>query len=403
MALDSMHEWLNSEFLEKALNSDEEKKLKVISSKIEKATAPGEHCASHIYRASLRISRDGIEESKSVIVKIELCDAGMGEIINKANAFQKEIDVYTLVIPNAEKLLEECAQGKYQPYAPKCYYTYNGPPASVIVMEDLEESGFKTAKHSGGLDINHCLLAINTLASYHAASAVLYARDSNKMEALETSLYTEDMRRDVKKLFDPTLRNLAFESETWPECKGEISSKLHQLISHSFDYLLDSLKTDEKDFKVLTHEDIRLNNILFRYSDEGEKPTEVRYVDFQLSQWTSPVIDLSYFIIANAAVDIVLEPKIIIEEYYKKLCETLKMLGHSHLCPSKEYLYDQYNKRSKFGVIVGLVVRCFTFKERSKVGGSGVDFRSGKWSYFSESYRNDMKKMLPYFLQRGWL
>ncbi|KAJ9578958.1 hypothetical protein L9F63_024937 [Diploptera punctata] len=141
---------------------------------------------------------------------------------------------------------------------------------------------------------------------------------------------------------------------------------------------------------------------MYTYSHNAE-PTHAKFVDYQMSTWTSPAVDLSYFIIANASVEIVLKPEIMLEEYFKTLCETLATLGHDHLCPPKEYLYDQYDKRCKFGIIVGLVVRCFTFKQNSKVDSSGADSNKKNLSYFTDSYKKDMKKMLPYFVQRGWL
>ncbi|KAJ9578890.1 hypothetical protein L9F63_004904 [Diploptera punctata] len=326
------------------------------------------------------------------------------QVTEKANLFQREIDVFACANNKIANILEGCGHGRYQPYGPKCSYTHSGPPASLIIMEDLKESGFRLAKYSEGLDINHCLLAVNALAIHHAGSVALFAKDPKKIEPFKKSIYTEEMKRNVKKLHEPTLRRIAFEAQTWPECQGQIADKIQELtLFYSFERLLNSVNTDDTDFNVLAHEDLCLDNLMFRYSDNNQKPADVRFVDFQLSHWTSPVLDLSYLINANASVDIVLQPEIILEEYYKTLRETLRALGCSHLCPSNVYLYDQYDKKCIFGIILGLVVRGHMLKDRTKTDKAPRDFRRVTSSHFSDSFRNDLKKMLPYYFKKGWL
>ena len=198
------------------------------------------------------------------------------QTIDKVNAFEREIANFTLVIDKTLKILKEDGFGRYQPYAPKCYYTYSGPPASVIIMEDLKDSGFRHAEHSAGLDMKHCLLAVNCLATYHAASVVLNARHPDKLKLFKQIQYTEDAKKNVKKLFEPTLRRIAFEAETWPECEGEIAHKFSQLAVHPFEHLVSCLKTGEKDFRVLAHKDVWLKNIMFKYPEGSDTPTDVR-------------------------------------------------------------------------------------------------------------------------------
>jgi hypothetical protein len=51
-------------------------------------------------------------------------------------------------------------------------------------------------------------------------------------------------------------------------------------------------RRDDNTFNVLNPGDLRINNILFRYSDV---PEELRFVDFQFLYFSSPLIDLQYF------------------------------------------------------------------------------------------------------------
>ena len=78
--MDETPDWINNEFLEKALNSQEECSLKVVSSVITKATAPGDNYGSDIYRAIVQISKNGLREKKSLILKAELTNTELKKV-----------------------------------------------------------------------------------------------------------------------------------------------------------------------------------------------------------------------------------------------------------------------------------------------------------------------------------
>jgi Domain of unknown function (DUF227). len=127
-----------------------------------------------------------------------------------------------------------------------------------------------------------------------------------------------------------------------------------------------------------------------------------RFLDFQTCHWTSPVIDLLYFINANATMDHVKNPEIIIEEYYSGLNDTFTALGASHLCPSKLHLYQQCDKRCKFGVITGLVVRNGILGDNASADAVEKLLSDDK-IHFGELYKKESREMLTIFHERGWL
>ncbi|KAJ9578891.1 hypothetical protein L9F63_004905 [Diploptera punctata] len=397
--------WLNNQFLEEALNSKDENNVRVLTSEITRATAPGDNYGSDMYRAAISISKNGAQEKKSLIVKAELTSPEMRKIISEGNVFEREINAYNNIIPSLEQILAQSASNKYQPYAPKCYYTHLGEPASLIILEDLTESGFRLIKPLGGLDLKHCVIAIHALAVHHAASVVLHAEHPEVMEQFKVSGYSAHMRQNVERIFNPFLKQLADEAENWPECKSGIADKLHDLVSKTFDHLMTCVKTDDEVFNVFCHEDTWMNNIMFQYNEETKQVKDVRFVDFQVCQWTSPAVDLLYFINANASVTIVKRPHILIDEYYKTLSATLDTLGYGHLSPSKNDIYDEFEKRHKFGVIMGCILRKVMYVDRNVHDDVDMEkvLKEDFKHVFPEMYVKDMKDILPIFHQRGWL
>jgi aminoglycoside phosphotransferase (APT) family kinase protein len=65
------------------------------------------------------------------------------------------------------------------------------------------------------------------------------------------------------------------------------------------DLVLEAVRRRESGFNVLIHGDLWVNNILF-----GGLEDAVRLVDFQLTHFTSPVLDLLYFIVTSATIEV---------------------------------------------------------------------------------------------------
>ena len=53
---------------------------------------------------------------------------------------------------------------EFKPFAARCLYYHSGSPASVLVLDDLKEQGFRLADKTVGLDMQHCLLVMKAIA-----------------------------------------------------------------------------------------------------------------------------------------------------------------------------------------------------------------------------------------------
>lgn len=85
--------------------------------------------------------------------------------ISKSTLFNTEISMLMGTLPKMNQLLESKLSGKG-------FYSQCGD-STFLVMEDLVPLGFKMSERQSGLDIEHILLAIRKLATFHASSVRL--------------------------------------------------------------------------------------------------------------------------------------------------------------------------------------------------------------------------------------
>ncbi|XP_069690904.1 uncharacterized protein [Periplaneta americana] len=241
------------------------------------------------------------------------------------------------------------------------------------------------------------------IARFHAASLVLYQKDPDIFKPFMENAYSKGEDIGMESLFKGNVTSVAKEVETWPDYKNKFARKLHNLRDTVLEQWTLQIRRKDEEFNVLCHGDLWLNNMMFRYSEETGEVEEVRFVDFQLTYWTSPAIDLQYFMHSSASAEALEQYELLIQEYYNTLCETLTLLKHPHLQPTMGLINEELEKRSRFAVIASIVIRAVVLADKNKAPDFNDIIEAKESVYLSEEYKGSFKKILLLLEARKWL
>ncbi|XP_039288742.1 uncharacterized protein LOC111056311 [Nilaparvata lugens] len=289
-AIDSSVQGIDEVYIARCL---EVKPAQVLTWSVRRALAAGENFASCIVRVRAQLA--GRSQPTSFIVKrlpAPEPGGGMRQIVQEVGMWQREVDAYCTVIPVIEKLVGCKLTPALLP----------GPDPSDICLEDLRESGFNPADRRRMLDFEHSVVALEALAKFHAGSVAARQLHNQGQSRVEEELFFKESRREAAEDFmrAPFLylaQDLLNSSCHRPELQKYIEPLLH-LGDKIFDMLIQVSKPVGP-FNVLNHGDFWTNNILFRHDSTTGEVLEAKIIDFQNCRYTTPALDLQYFLMSS--------------------------------------------------------------------------------------------------------
>lgn len=292
--------WLNEQFLVSALQGgeDEEPRVTVVKFSAILAIPPGNNYMSHIFRVTVDYTVDDSSLQKiSLMVKAPVTRGLVVEMSDKLDLLSMEPRIYKELMPRIHAKVTNR-------FAPKSFYC----PTELtngLVLQDLKEEGYTLSDRFKQLDYSHCKVAITALAKFHATSVACYREDSEFIKAIgEERLYKEGgpFQEEFKPWMQGAVKIITSLVSDLDDCKDSVD----YFISKS-DKLGESAtqlcKPRENRLNVLNHGDFWMSNMLFKHDDSG-KAIDVKFVDFQITRFASPVLDLIYFFWTSANVEV---------------------------------------------------------------------------------------------------
>lgn len=215
------------------------------------------------------------------------------------------------------------------------------------------------ASRHAGLDFDHCALIMRKIGKFHAASMAFAEQNMNLMNKLfHFNMFNPDpeLRTDcLSVVFEKGLGTLISVIEkSWNDFDPVILAKLKKLLP-VYVKKLEACLTQKFDdgFKVLNHGDLWCNNMLFKYESNSEKVEDVVFVDYQISYYSSPGVDLNYAISNCPNFETRARSNELINIYHQALSGTLTSIGYSRI-PSLADVQHEI-KRMEFFALVSVV------------------------------------------------
>lgn len=355
--------WLTPSFVEKILRKSEgDNSIQVIDLSVKSATAKGDNYQSEMVRVVAKYSRGqgGEVAEKSIIFKIApSLDSLQGELIAEGNAFDIEISVISDTLAKMNKMVEP----KYR-LGPKSLYMQSENPA-LIVMEDLAVLGYRMADRLSGLDLDHCLLSMSGLARFHATSVALCEREPEQKEKYMKGVYCHEQPPSVANFFIACTKGFVDEIANWPELKG-YAEKIAKITDRIYDIAIEAAKPSEDQFNVINHGDYWVNNMLFKY--DNDKPVDHIFVDFQQCSYTTPAMDILYFLETSPSPEVIENQRdLLLNEYHSTLTVTMKQLNCKTQPPTRDELEDILKQKAVLGMIASFTILPLVLCSKSNV------------------------------------
>nr|XP_003704346.1 PREDICTED: uncharacterized protein LOC100878674 isoform X1 [Megachile rotundata]XP_012142850.1 PREDICTED: uncharacterized protein LOC100878674 isoform X1 [Megachile rotundata]XP_012142851.1 PREDICTED: uncharacterized protein LOC100878674 isoform X1 [Megachile rotundata] len=358
--------WLNADYVKRILRlAEDDNTLQVTNVITKPATEKGDNYTSDMIRVTVEfVSNQGDKratEKKSLLFKFEPIEEGMRkDLIAKIELFDTEISALTDTMRKMNDML-----GLEYRLCAKVYHVRMEPPI-CLVMEDLSTLGFRMANRQVGFDMDHTLLALRGLARLHAASVALCEKEPKQKQRYNNGMFSYHYPEVMKNFMITTLTALADEIETWPELGKTYADKFRTFVPYAYSKGVAAVKRNDKEFNVINHGDAWVNNMMFRYDDNG-KPIQHIFVDFQLCLYTSPAVDLNYFMAINLSDDVQQHKEELLEDYLHTLSSVMKKLGCKTSPPTLDELKRYMRERAMYELISSLVMLPVMLVDKTEV------------------------------------
>ncbi|CAK9812678.1 hypothetical protein ANTPLA_LOCUS7489 [Anthophora plagiata] len=397
--------WLNIDFIQRILRiAEDDSTIQVVDFFTKAATSKGDNYTSDMVRVAIEYTRkQGDKEvsgKRTLLFKFEPMEEGpKKDLIQKSNIFDTEIYMMTDAIKKMSKMLGSRLSARV-------YHVRMERPLCLI-MEDLAPLGFRMADRQAGLDLTHSKLAIQGLAKFHASSVALCEKEPRHKQVYNKGLFHGQNPEEMKHFFSAACMGLGLEIEKWPELDKSYSEKIKKLSKTIYSKGVESVKCKDDEFNVINHGDFWVNNMLFRY-DENNKPIEHVFVDFQLSYYSSPVLDLQYFLTSSLN-EKVREENIqtLLDEYLNTLTATMKQLGCKTSPPTMKDLEKSFEERAMCELITLMTIFPVIVVDKAEV--QDIDEMLTKNGIVNNPgfkhplFRKVVAKQLPIYMNRGLL
>uniref|UniRef100_A0A1I8JW81 CHK domain-containing protein n=1 Tax=Anopheles quadriannulatus TaxID=34691 RepID=A0A1I8JW81_ANOQN len=360
--------YLTESLIQRSLEHDLQRPVTIDRFTAGPATAAGDNYLSDVFW--IRVEYDGGASEKRLLAKCMPDIGDRGATLDVLDAFRKESETFQHLLPEFTRLV-----GGGEQFGAKCYYATT-EPVRTIVFEDLKALGFRMCDRTkGGLDHDHMTLVMRKIARFHAAS-MLYAKQSAEHQRRLASRYAyglhnpqeqpEDSR--ILQALQKGLEKFISVAGGWPELDGGVLRQLEGLLPVFKERIAGCVKPRQPGarYEVLNHGDLWSNNMMFRYGPDDKTVEEIIFVDYQISNYGSPGLDLVYTLYNCPHRDVRIARRAeLLQEYHRVLADALRKNGYAKV-PTMDDVREEFSRNEFFGLVCAITFLPIMTMERTK-------------------------------------
>ncbi|KAF6200774.1 hypothetical protein GE061_005219 [Apolygus lucorum] len=313
----------------------------VLDTEISLATALGENFLSTVHRVKITLLlKGGKRKSFSMIVKKEIPGGKMDYTIGVLKLFPIECKVYTIILPMMGALMDEFDDKRDKIWSNCLGYE----PYSCIVMEDLSFEGYTTIDRTKWQSIQQAQFVLRTLARFHAMSKILLSRGQLTNDDRGHNMFVNDTKT-FRAFFSSALEVLsnAIRTKWEPDWKD-----VGQRIADNVDLICDKIKrvfTYDKKFEAYNHGDLWSSNMMWKFTEYGDVPVSVKFIDWQFAHINSFIIDIVFFLFTSIVPTLRRNNlNLLLETYQEALEKNLKFFKWEGYIPSLQDVKSEYDR-----------------------------------------------------------
>ncbi|CAL8139617.1 unnamed protein product [Orchesella dallaii] len=225
--------------------------------------------------------------------------------------FRTETCMYEKVFPRLKELvaLRKAAKNIELPTV-KYISGFNDDQNDYVCLEDMRPEGYIMQDKFQSLTSAEVTLIMKEMAKFHALTYFMLRYDGerifeedDRVSKLKYNAFTIENPMMIEmgtRMFYGYMENTVTLLEDRDKSLAEhVKNFVGKHSRHSFHALtrFNSKRTDKESFPCIIHGDLWTNNVLFKYESSGgrDAPTQLKFIDFQLSRRGNIFEDLGYF------------------------------------------------------------------------------------------------------------
>lgn len=392
-------------------------KVEIQEKDVKLFTGPGEHYGSIILKLDMVVKIDGVQKNLNLVAK----QIPVSELLQKAFdvqvTFKKESFAYTVTIPTLIEFQKEfdTPEDKLLTCFPECFGSrfnlYGNDEIvdrnAVLLFENLRDQGFQTLDRIVGFDLQGANVVLKDLARFHAVPIALRLKrpdvfQKNVMPGLVQHKGAEQLGPEVIDVFHNSIMKAARQCEELKPYWDRMQKVVDYFAVHPY-----TIRPEPSEpYGTISHCDLWTSNIMV-FKDKDGSTTKSKILDFQLTNFSSPIRDLIFFLFTSVQND-VLEKNLdhFIDLYYSSFVDALRYFQ----VDMEPYSWDNFSKElnsvAPNEVYHVLMMLKIIYSQKGKVTNTLDHFQISDWirdDLLGEDHRRKMKETVLAFVSKNWI